>query len=92
MPEVGLGIGVESGTHEGITQDWLYWYDQQGNRYPAPEDAIALERQRTELAQRQLEVTEQQLEATQQQLEAERRSRQDLLEKLRRMGINPDEL
>ncbi|WP_058994759.1 Uma2 family endonuclease [Leptolyngbya sp. NIES-2104] len=78
MEAVGLGIGVEAGTHEGITQDWLYWYDEQGNRYPAPEDAIAFERNRAERAE--------------QQLEEERRSRQALLEKLRQMGIDPDEL
>ncbi|BAU11914.1 hypothetical protein LEP3755_24380 [Leptolyngbya sp. NIES-3755] len=85
MPEIGLGIGVESGTHEGITQDWLYWYDEQGNRYPAPEDAIALERNRAELAEQQLRVAEQ-------QLEEERRSRQALLEKLRQIGIDPEQL
>jgi len=78
MPEIGLGIGAESGTHEGITQDWLYWYDEQGNRYPAPEDAIAFERNRAEQAE--------------QQLEEERRSRQALLEKLRQMGIDPEQL
>ncbi|WNZ44091.1 Uma2 family endonuclease [Leptolyngbya boryana CZ1] len=78
MPEAGLGIGVERGTHEGVTQDWLYWYDERGNRYPAPEDAIAFERNRAEQAE--------------QQLEAERRSRQNLLEKLRQMGIDPDQL
>ncbi len=78
MPEAGLGIGVERGTHEGVTQDWLYWYDERGNRYPAPEDEIAFERNRAERAE--------------QQLEAERRSRQNLLEKLRQMGIDPDQL
>lgn len=78
IPEIGLGIGVESGTHEGITQNWLYWYDEQGNRYPAPEDAIMFERNRAERAE--------------QQLEEERRSRQALFEKLRQMGIDPDQL
>ena len=27
MPEIGLGIGCEVGTHEGCTREWLYWYD-----------------------------------------------------------------
>ncbi len=44
MPEIGLGIGHEVGTHERISRDWLYWYDEQGNRYPAQEDALQQER------------------------------------------------
>lgn len=44
MPEVGLGIGLEFGLHEGITRDWLYWYDELGHRYPGPEEALQKER------------------------------------------------
>jgi Uma2 family endonuclease len=44
MPELGLGIGHEMGTHEQCKRDWLYWYDEQGVRYPAPEDALRQER------------------------------------------------
>ena len=34
MPEIGLGIGRENGICEQWQRDWLYWYDEQGNRYP----------------------------------------------------------
>jgi Uma2 family endonuclease len=44
MPEIALGIGHEVGTHERIERDWLYWYDGQGIRYPAQEDALQQER------------------------------------------------
>ncbi len=44
LPEIGLGIGHEMGSQEGIQRDWLYWYDERGNRYPAPEDALKQER------------------------------------------------
>jgi Uma2 family endonuclease len=54
MPEVGLGIGYEQGTHEGWSREWLYWYDQQGNRFPAPENVIQQERLRAERAEQQL--------------------------------------
>jgi len=54
MPEIGLGIGYELGTHEDWTRDWLYWYDQQGNRFPAPENVIEQERQRALSAEQQL--------------------------------------
>jgi len=29
LPEINLGIGRERGTYQGITREWLYWYDQQ---------------------------------------------------------------
>ncbi|NJO39508.1 MAG: Uma2 family endonuclease [Cyanobacteria bacterium CRU_2_1] len=85
MPEIGLGIGSEQGTHEGCAREWLYWYNQQGDRFPAPENLIAQERQRAEAA-------EQQLEQERRLLEQERRLREELLERLRQRGINPEAL
>jgi Uma2 family endonuclease len=38
--ELGLGIGAERGTYQGIEREWLYWYDQSGKRYPTPEEQI----------------------------------------------------
>lgn len=55
MPEIGLGIGCEVGVHEGCTREWLYWYDQQGCRIPAPSNVIEQERQRADQLEQQLE-------------------------------------
>jgi Uma2 family endonuclease len=41
MPEVGLGIGRAIGNHERLQREWLYWYDEQGNRFPTPEEQAA---------------------------------------------------
>ncbi|MEH1948304.1 MAG: hypothetical protein V7K77_15335 [Nostoc sp.] len=30
LSEIGLAISYEGGTYQGITRDWLYWYDKQG--------------------------------------------------------------
>lgn len=38
LEEVGLAIGHERGTYQGITRDWLYWYDKEGVRYLTPEE------------------------------------------------------
>lgn len=99
MPEIGLGIGVQRGTHDGLTRDWLYWYNEQGDRYPAPDDAIAQERRRTQQAQYQAEQAQQQAERAEQHLQQERllreqeqRLREELLRKLREQGIDPDRL
>ena len=40
LAEFKLGIGRDRGTYQGITREWLYWYDQQGKRYPTPEERI----------------------------------------------------
>ncbi|WP_017324206.1 Uma2 family endonuclease [Synechococcus sp. PCC 7336] len=64
LPEIGLGLGSESGTYRGWSRDWLYWYDREGNRLTAP----------TEVA------------------EQERLLREQLLDKLRQKGIDPDTL
>lgn len=40
LPELELGIGAEKGTHQGITREWLYWYDDRSKRYLTPEERI----------------------------------------------------
>ncbi len=37
LPEIGLGLGRSRGTHQGIEREWLYWYDEHGNRFLEPE-------------------------------------------------------
>jgi Uma2 family endonuclease len=78
MPEIGLGIGCEVGVHEGCTREWLYWYDQQGCRFPAPANVIEQERLRAEQERLRANLLEQQLE--------------NLRAKLRERGIDPDSL
>ncbi|NDJ23875.1 hypothetical protein GS682_19955 [Nostoc sp. B(2019)] len=46
LNEVGLAIGYERGTYQGITRDWLYWYDAQGVRYLTPEERASVAEQR----------------------------------------------
>ncbi|MGJ5672010.1 MAG: Uma2 family endonuclease [Nostochopsis sp.] len=48
LPEIGLGIGCERGTYSGVTREWLYWYDEEGKRYPTPEEQIKQAKQRVE--------------------------------------------
>jgi Uma2 family endonuclease len=40
LPELGLGIGKELGSYQGIYREWLYWYDQTGKRHEIPEERI----------------------------------------------------
>jgi Uma2 family endonuclease len=77
MPEIGLGIGRGQGSYAGWQREWLYWYTQEGNRFPGPDEVTQQERQRAQQALSQLE---------QEQQRAERMAQQ-----LRAMGIDPSE-
>lgn len=55
MPEIGLGIGCERGTYQGITQEWLYWDDENGNGYSTPEEVTVKQQQQLEQTQQQLQ-------------------------------------
>ena len=48
IPEVGLGIGRGEGTYRAWTREWLYWYDQNGNRLSVPTEVAEQEHQRAE--------------------------------------------
>jgi len=78
MPELQLGIGRGLGEFDGLSLEWLYWYDEQGNQFPAPENVMRRERQRAEQERQRAEQAQQQLEA--------------LMAKLRDRGIDPDAL
>ena len=41
LPEIGLGIGRGIGSHRGLQREWLYWFDQRGNRILTPEELLA---------------------------------------------------
>jgi hypothetical protein len=46
MPEIGLGIGREQVTYQAITREWLYWYDELGQRLLTPEERARQAEQR----------------------------------------------
>ncbi len=89
MPEIELGLGLWLGAFEGLERSWLRWYDANGSWVPTPTEQ---QRQQKELAQQQAEQQRQQKELAQQQAEQQRQRAERLAERLRAMGIDPDEL
>jgi Uma2 family endonuclease len=104
LPEVGLAIGCERGTYQGITREWLYWYDELGTRLLTPEERAAeasrraqaeelrraqAEQGRAQAEQRAQSEQQRRLEAEQRAAVAELRA-QRLAELLRSAGIDPD--
>jgi Uma2 family endonuclease len=49
LPE--LGLGKERQVYQGIDREWLFWYDEQGNRYPTPQEEALQQRQRADDAE-----------------------------------------
>jgi len=78
FPEVGLGIGRSQGVHGGLQREWLFWYDEQGNRLLSPDE-------RTQRA-------EQEAQQERQRAEQEHQRAERLAELLRSRGINTDDL
>ena len=99
LPEIGLGLGYEKGEHIAWYREWLYWYDSVGNRYLTAEERasnaeVIADQQRLIANQQLLAKQEAEAIANQERLakqEAEQRATR-LAEKLRSLGINPDQM
>ena len=40
LPEIVLSLGRGRGTYLGREREWLYWFDNTGNRLPTPEERV----------------------------------------------------
>ncbi|MBF2051795.1 MAG: Uma2 family endonuclease [Elainella sp. C42_A2020_010] len=82
IPELELGLGLWQGEYDGINRLWLRWYNASGSWVP------------TEAEQARLEAEQARLEAEQARLEAEqlRLENARLAERLRQLGIDPEEI
>ncbi|MCM1985123.1 Uma2 family endonuclease [Lyngbya confervoides] len=101
--DLGIGIGLWNGEYEGITRPWLRWYDA-GGEWVLTETEQERSRAEQELRQRQAaerqaeqersraEQELRQRQAAEQQAEQERSRADRLAERLRELGIDPDEV
>ncbi|MDZ8031826.1 Uma2 family endonuclease [Nostoc sp. DedSLP04] len=85
LPEIGLGIGIERGTYLGIPREWMYWYNQQGQRLLTSEED-------KKLAQLEVQQAKQKAQQAEQKAQQAQRETQLLRERLRSLGIDPDSL
>jgi Uma2 family endonuclease len=89
MPELGLGIGCAVGQHEGQTREWLYWYNQNGDRFPTPEELRQQERQQREQAEQQADQERQQRELAERRADQQQQRAEELAQRLRELGVEP---
>jgi outer membrane murein-binding lipoprotein Lpp len=96
IPELELGIGLWSGCYQGCSRLWLRWYDVSGDWVLTPEEferqRAELESQRAELESQRAELESQRAELESQRAQSESQRANRLADRLREMGINPDEL
>jgi Uma2 family endonuclease len=96
---VGLGIGCERNFLDGWEREWLYWYDRDGVRYPTAKERTAMAEtlaEQASFAQRRAEaITEQARKIADQERLAKEQAEQKaqrLAERLRALGLDPDEI
>jgi Uma2 family endonuclease len=104
--ELGLGLTLWEGIYEQMSAPWLRWCDEDGDLIPTGREAREMEQERTDYeksrankAQRLAEVEQRRGETEQRRAKTEQRRAETaetrahaLAEKLRALGINPDEV
>ena len=58
LEEAELGLGLWEGEYQGLTRQWLRWYDQENNWLPTPEER---EKQRAEQEKQRADLAESEL-------------------------------
>lgn len=92
IPHLQLGLGLWQGEYRGLERLWLRWYDQAGHWLPTEAEREQQQREQAEFQRLRAEEERQQKEQAQQQAEFQRLRAERLAERLRQMGIDPDDV
>ncbi|MBK1988413.1 Uma2 family endonuclease [Sphaerospermopsis aphanizomenoides BCCUSP55] len=78
MPELRLSLGLWEGSFRGVSQLWLRWFTLEGELIPEPTEEATAAKERVIIAEQEANTA--------------KRKAEILAEKLRQLGINPDEI
>ena len=92
IKELNLFIGIWQGTKAEFTTNWLRWWDKSGNLLLWGSELVEQERQRAEQERQRTEQESQRAEQAELELEQEQIARQRLVQKLKELGVNPENL
>jgi Uma2 family endonuclease len=99
IPQLGIELGIWRGEYKNVQLPWLRAWDLDGNLLPTPEERAEQEAQRAEQeaqrAEQEAQRAEQEAQRAEQEAQrADREARRANLmaEKLRELGIDPDEV
>jgi Uma2 family endonuclease len=91
MPDLGLGLCLWDGAYEAMSTRWLRWCDAEGNPIATGAEGAALERQRADQEQQRADQEQQRAEQERERAEQERERAERMAQRLRALGIDPDE-
>ncbi len=89
---LNLFIGIWQGKKAEVTAYWLRWWDKSGNLLLWGSELVEQERQRAEQERQRAEQERQRAEQAELELEQEQIARQLLVQKLKELGVNPENL
>lgn len=103
---LNLYLGIWQGTRYGLTAFWLRWWTVNGTMLLWSTEQLQLAQQQAQLAQEQAQLAQEQAQSAQEQAEQERQQREwaqqqadqeriraeQLAQRLRTLGIDPDDL
>lgn len=92
LEKVGLGVTLWRGSYEAMSEEWLRWTDEKGNILLSGVEKIAFTEQLLAKEQQNVLQERQRTEQERQRTEQERQRAERLAEKLKALGINPDEI
>ncbi len=98
IPQLGIELGIWRGEYKNVQLPWLRLWDLEGNLLPTPEERAEQEAQRADQEAQRAEAATQRADQEAQRAEAailraeqEAQRTKIMAEKLRALGINPDE-
>jgi Uma2 family endonuclease len=92
IPQLGLSLGLWSGSFENINRLWLRWFTLSGELILTPSEKIILVEQKAAIAQQEAVMSEQKAIMAESRAKLAEEKAQKLAAKLRELNINPDEI
>jgi Uma2 family endonuclease len=92
LAEINLGIGRAEGTYQGIKREWLYWYNERGEKYLTPEETIEETQQKLQTTENRANVAENRANVAENRANVAENRAKRLEQLLREQGIDPDNI
>ncbi|KKD38013.1 MAG: Uma2 family endonuclease [Limnoraphis robusta] len=92
IPTLELSLGIWEGCYETLERSWLRWMTLEGELIPNAEEQAILAQEQAILAQEQVILAQEQAILAQEQAILAQERAEKLAQRLRELGINPDEI
>lgn len=92
LDRIGISPVAWEGEYENMKEEWVRWQDKNGVLLATGVEAVAEKNQQIAIGEKKLVLEKQRAESEKQRAESEKQRADKLAEKLRAMGINPDEM